>query len=665
MPILARICYYEDNMEEQRNITKNGLNLPDYALALISLTIIFSAGIYYLYALNFGSIALILALVIGSFFVLKKSLFLPLANTINIANIKENISKKRYLKYWPFFVYFLCFLLNIYLLYSNQSDRALISPWQVTNSIFFISYTLSSLILVAILLQKQLSATSKLVALSAHYLLSFSVAAIIYKIGYGFDPFIHQATMELIDKKGLVTPKPFYYLGEYGLIVILHKLSGLSIYLLNKFLVPVLAAIFLPLAIYRLTIKNEFANSRFLTALFLLAITFSPFIATTPQNLSYLFLILTIVYGITRKNPLWSLLLALATLAIHPLTGIPALSWCLILWLNKKAPELKVKTYKSLKAMLWLASALVLPLALFISGGSDLKKIGWNLSFIINPIQNLFSTLNVSGQEDWLLNFVYFFSFNYNLWLILLIIVSLILFARHIDRPEFKNILFINSALVCAYLISSQILFTDLINYEQTNFASRLLVLITIFFLPLIISSVQHLITKNLAQIIAVKIIWLTIGLALISSSLYISYPRFDKYFNSRGYSTGVNDIAAVKLIESTAKGPYIVLANQQVSVAALKELGFDHYYQTEKGLLYFYPIPTGGDLYQYYLDMVYKNPSRETMANARALAGVKESYLIVNKYWFQSARVISAAKLSADSLEKINDEVYIFKYLP
>ncbi|MEI6529439.1 MAG: hypothetical protein WCN88_03515 [Candidatus Falkowbacteria bacterium] len=652
-------------MEEQRNITKNGLNLPDYALALISLTIIFSAGIYYLYALNFGSIALILALVIGSFFVLKKSLFLPLANTINIANIKENISKKRYLKYWPFFVYFLCFLLNIYLLYSNQSDRALISPWQVTNSIFFISYTLSSLILVAILLQKQLSATSKLVALSAHYLLSFSVAAIIYKIGYGFDPFIHQATMELIDKKGLVTPKPFYYLGEYGLIVILHKLSGLSIYLLNKFLVPVLAAIFLPLAIYRLTIKNEFANSRFLTALFLLAITFSPFIATTPQNLSYLFLILTIVYGITRKNPLWSLLLALATLAIHPLTGIPALSWCLILWLNKKAPELKVKTYKSLKAMLWLASALVLPLALFISGGSDLKKIGWNLSFIINPIQNLFSTLNVSGQEDWLLNFVYFFSFNYNLWLILLIIVSLILFARHIDRPEFKNILFINSALVCAYLISSQILFTDLINYEQTNFASRLLVLITIFFLPLIISSVQHLITKNLAQIIAVKIIWLTIGLALISSSLYISYPRFDKYFNSRGYSTGVNDIAAVKLIESTAKGPYIVLANQQVSVAALKELGFDHYYQTEKGLLYFYPIPTGGDLYQYYLDMVYKNPSRETMANARALAGVKESYLIVNKYWFQSARVISAAKLSADSLEKINDEVYIFKYLP
>lgn len=62
---------------------------------------------------------------------------------------------------------------------------------------------------------------------------------------------------------------------------------------------------------------------------------------------------------------------------------------------------------------------------------------------------------------------------------------------------------------------------------------------------------------------------------------------------------------------------------------------------------------------------MVYKNPSRKTMASARALTGVKESYLIVNKYWFQSARIISAAKLNADSWETINNEVYIFKYLP
>jgi hypothetical protein len=154
--------------------------------------------------------------------------------------------------------------------------------------------------------------------------------------------------MELIDKKGIVTPKPFYYLGEYGLIVIFHKLTGISIYLLNKFIVPVLAAIFLPLAVYRFTDQNIHNRSSWLTVLFILSLTFSPFILSTPQNLSYLFLILAITFGLTKDGLPWSFILALATLAIHPLTGIPAIIWWLVLALNKHASKIKVKTYKIL-----------------------------------------------------------------------------------------------------------------------------------------------------------------------------------------------------------------------------------------------------------------------------------------------------------------------------
>ena len=144
--------------------------------------------------------------------------------------------------------------------------------------------------------------------------------------------------MELIDQTGLVTPKPFYYLGQHGLIIIFHKLTGLSIYALNKFLVPVLAALFLPLAIYRFTNQNIQDKSSWLTVLFVLALTFSPFILSTPQNLSYLFLILAITFGLTENGLVWSLILSLATLAIHPLTGIPAIIWWLFLALNEYAP---------------------------------------------------------------------------------------------------------------------------------------------------------------------------------------------------------------------------------------------------------------------------------------------------------------------------------------
>ena len=223
--------------------------------------------------------------------------------------------------------------------------------------------------------------------------------------------------------------------------------------------------------------------------------------------------------------------------------------------------------------------------------------------------------------------------------------------------------IFINSALALSYLISSQILFSNLIDYEQANFSSRILILITIFFLPFIILELQKLLTLILAQKNTVKIIWLIFGIGLISVSLYISYPRFDHYFNSRGYSTSADDVAAVKFINKDTTKPYLVLANQQVSVAALQELGFDHYYKTSAGQIFFYPIPTGGELYQYYLDMVYKNPSKETMTKAKALTGVEEGYFIINKYWFQSSRIINEAKLSAKYWKNINNEIYIFKY--
>ncbi len=109
----------------------------------------------------------------------------------------------------------------------------------------------------------------------------------------------------------------------------------------------------------------------------------------------------------------------------------------------------------------------------------------------------------------------------------------------------------------------------------------------------------------------------------------------------------------------------YVVLANQQVSAAALKVFGFNNYYDSALGPIYFYPIPTGGPLYQYYLQMVYNQPERETTYQAMDLTGTNELYLVINKYWYESDKIIKAAKVTADNWSKIaNQEIYIFKYL-
>ena len=151
----------------------------------------------------------------------------------------------------------------------------------------------------------------------------------------------------------------------------------------------------------------------------------------------------------------------------------------------------------------------------------------------------------------------------------------------------------------------------------------------------------------------------------MVTISLYLSYPRLDNYYNSRGYSTGELDIDAVRWINNQTEESYIVLANQQVSAAALHELGFKHYYKNEKGEeIYNYPIPTGGKLYQYYLDMVYKKPSRQTVLAAMKLAGAEEGYFVLNKYWWAYAKVLAEAKLEADEWKEFGEgEIMVFKY--
>lgn len=646
----------------------NWRKIEEIIILSVSLVMIYGALIYYFYALNWLSISFILALSVFSAYKLIPLIYPPLKS---LQPNKTTSKKLNIWARWPLLIYLILWLFSLYTLKEIASDRPLISPWEIVPIKFFGLYALSALSLIIIFNKKQLSTLEKKLSLSSFYFLSFGVAVLVYKISYGYDPFIHGATMELISEQGAVLPKPFYYLGQYSLLVIIHKISGLSLYFLNKFLVPISAAFILPWAAYRLSLFNQKKylpdlklKTIFLSSLFLLSLGFSPFIISVPQSFSYLFLIITITLGLTKKNLLGALISALATLAIHPLTGLPALIWLAFLYLKKISPSLSLSKYKCLKFILSLSGALALPLAFLFSGANNLKGLSWRVDFLLSPITNLLTWPNLAGQENWLLNLIYIFGHNYNLWLLALLIVSWFFYHHRKNSRTFNSLLSMNWLLIISYFLSSQIIFTNVINYEQTNFANRILTIIVIFSLPFILLLFNKAIGLILKKGFLTRLIFLIAGISLLMISLYISYPRFDNYYNARGYSTSSFDIQAVRLIDTWATKPYIVLANQQVSVAALKELGFDNYHQSDKGQFFFYPIPTGGPLYQFYLDMVYKKPDQVTMAKARKLVGVSESFLVINKYWHQSEQIINEAKLEADAWKNIDNEIYIFQYL-
>lgn len=626
--------------------------------AYLCLCLFLSAGalVYFLYALDW--------LGLGASFLISVILYLGLRLNLKPQTKPTSPNEKTNPWFWLYAgVTITMLIIALSLLMRARTEVALISPWTVVNPGFFVAIAVANLSLLGTLRQAARPIFKK-VLLGAYYLIIFSSATIVYKLGYGFDPFIHQAAMEEISRHGYILPKTPYYIGLYTLVVAIHKISGLSLFILNQWLLPVLSALLLPSLLSYLHQGRSDKQATWLASLALTAIGFSPLILTTPQNFSYLLLLATVIF--VYKNSAWPLRLlsALATFAVHPLAGIPALlltGWSLLV--QSLPNNGRWHKYLQQPLLLFVGAALSFCLVIWIIAGFNPPT--WqhlNLS-LINPL--------LANSESYWLNFSYFFINNY-FW-ILLSLATIILFKRSSlwDRLSGPTVM-VTKALglgalgaITAYIISRGFSFNGLIAYEQDDYAARLPIIALIFLLPLYWELGYYLSQRVKLQTRAQQVI-LAIGLALILSiAVYASYPRFDHYHNSRGYSTSAADVAAVKAANYRAQGePYLALANQQVSAAALKELGFRHYLSTAAGDIYFYPIPTGGPLYQYFLDMVYQQADRDTMLKAMELGGVKRAYLIINRYWWASNKIIAEAKLSADYWERINQgEVYLFEY--
>ncbi|MFH1522653.1 MAG: hypothetical protein ABIE43_02425 [Patescibacteria group bacterium] len=582
--------------------------------------------------------------------------------------------------YILFTAYCLLFTVSIYILFKSQTTEAIISPWQVIPSYFFLFYGLATAIIITIILHGSNNLAIKqfnyltIFLISLHYFLSFSIALIIYKIGYGFDPFIHQATVDLINKTGAVEPKTFYYLGQYSLVVILHKITTLSLVWLDKLLVPILAAIFLPITFFQFLEKwFKDKTTNFLLLITLLLLPFSFFIVTNPQNLAFLFLIITIFLGLACSSTTELIivyLLALTSLVIHPLAGIPALLFALALTVYHSD---KAKLKKYLFFLIYSLSAITLPLAFYFLGKNQITNLNdLAVQTGSEKLSNL-KKLIMPGQENFILNFIYLYSFNIKFIIGILALAGLIIYLFHNKKCRIFLLSFgMSLSLFIAYFLTKQLPFNFLITYERQNYSDRILIAAIIFTLPFIITILYWLIDRIKNQKKTVSILFFIFASILITASLYLSYPRFDNYFNSHGYSISQNDIEAVHWIEENTDKNYIVLANQQVSATALREFGFNHYITVPppydgagQGEIYFYPIPTSGQLYQYYLNMVYEKPNKETMQKAMDYAGVKEAYFVLNKYWWAFDKILEEAKLEADNWQEIaNGEIYVFKYV-
>lgn len=614
------------------------------ALTLYLAAVLLCTGMYYLVGITLMSSMVIL------FLILCIGLWL-----FKIRNTKYEIRNKSKIQISKLEIaVVLLDLILLAVLVANRTDGLLPSPWQTLEPWFFLLVALSTFFLFLAYQKQQPTHYSLLTTTSLHFFLMLSVAAIIYRLGFGFDAFVHRATENWIHEYGFILPKTPYYIGQYGFVVWLAHLTRLPIFYLDVYLVPVLASLTLPatIALTRTTTPYSLLPTHYSFWL----IPFVPFLSlhlTTPHTLALLYGILIVLTCLPEKEKAVPahipFLLALAALATHPLLGAPLAVFVLASRIkNRLAP-----------ALAFVGMALTAPLLFLLNN----IRIGAGFPTLLNPVEQLPKFLALFARPYWYVKnapplFEALYAWQ---WMIMLVVIGLAAYGFFLRR----NYLPLAGALglfVSAWLLTSWIIFPDVVSYEQGEYPLRLLKASIIFLLPLAMAGLHAISYKLPATRYK---LFAAIAAFLLMLSFYFSYPQRNIKARFPGYNVTAADFTAVAWIHNRhSEYDYTVLSNQLVSAAALTNYSFAKYYDTEKGPLFYYALPTGGELYTYYGKMIYEGQKREYMEEAMNLAGANTAYFVVNSYWANSADIIAGAKQTADSWHEIDDgAVWVFVY--
>ncbi len=538
------------------------------------------------------------------------------------------------------------------------------SPWLVVSPA--ILWWIAAAALGLFFLARQGAVRLAVVGAAAVVFSAVSVALFVFPLGYGFDPFLHQATLDHIALNGTISPKPFYYIGQYAIELIVMLATGASSHTVDTLLVPLLTALLLPAvaatSIWHIT-KRHIPTA--LAALGTLLLPLAPFINTTPQGLSMLwslivmFLALPMLAVHHRLAPPWVLvIISIAAVLVHPLAGLPALLF-VVLTLVQTQPSWSKLARAIVTTLLSIGGAVMLPLAFLVSGPSS--QLGWHPERIVHLVPPTFFGTRFDVIGDLLV----ILGTNLWIWMLALAVLGAWLLRRTTRRQWLVLPLLALILAVNAILLAAAGDFSFLINYEQTNYTDRVVQLALLALAPMATVGL----CLGLERLLQMKKATVTWGLCMIvtvavTGNVFVSYPRHDAYAISRGFTVGESDHNTVASIAShAADTPYIALANQAVSAAAIQDNGFAHYYGSN-GDIFYYPVPTGGPMYQLFLEMIEEVATRELALKAMDLAGVDRAYFVVNNYWWSAERAIERAKLSANDWFVVNDgAAWVFVY--
>lgn len=545
---------------------------------------------------------------------------------------------------------------SISLLFGAQTGQALFSPWEVVPALFFATYAAATLLLLIFILTHDGPITT--VLLSAHTVLSFGVALIVYALSYGYDPFVHLASQKLLLTTGTISPKPPYYIGQYVLVLLTHWISAVDYRILYRLMVPVLTGSIPLFAIPSLSLVTTFSARyiRFGFLLFLL-LPLTILINSTPFALTVLLFIFTLLGSLMYlKNPIWQIMLfpaasALFALAVHPLGGIPALLVCVLAYIW----SLKIPGAAIIKAIGIVVSACTLPAILLAAG--KLGQVAIELSFRLKEM----TPLTIPRHFNFLLDITYASRVLVAALILITVIVGLKTVVKKYQSIAGYLISLSGALAISSLLLYHFISFGGVVTEESSIFAQRIAVLGLLSLLMISILGMAELAQRRVQT--KSPLILILILVALTTAGLYLRYPRLDDYENAGFISISEADYAAVTYIESQTDRPYLVLANQMSGAAALDTYGFqDRYLRRGDEELYFYPIPTThpyADDYRAILD----NSELERIEHIKSETGVSDLFIILPTNWNRFDHIHAVLEKAAVETAAPHSAIRVYRF--
>lgn len=506
-----------------------------------------------------------------------------------------------------------------------RTTEPLVSPWDVFPNWLVLVFGASSALL-AYSLTISLPKTIRFLSLALHGAAAWWVAALVYELGFGFDPLIHQAAEQHLASQGSITLKTPLYIGQYAFVWLAHTMTRIPVILIDQWLVPILSLTLLPLL---------YKTHRYLPlALFLLPASWFTF--TIPFHLGLLLFIAAIALThtkVTTSGRIALIACAPGSLLIHPLIGIP----CSFVVAAKLLETTRWKQSIPFLLIGGIPCGLLAAMAVYAISQQATLNLP-SITHIQTSLVALFGTTYRFSADHIGLSLLYGFV---SLWPFALCLIGI-----HEQQKtggtwgKFRLHIAIGLCFA-AVLLACFMRLPDIIAHEQLEFPLRLLHLVPLLFLPDIARLLERLLHKAFAPHSLRHLIVSVIVGTIAAIQWFMSYPQHNALAHTYAPSVSRYEYEALNWIEREAKStPFIVLSHQMLAATALQTRGFEQNVTTCHGAHLRYAIPTGGALYQDFLRLLRSRNTPTELSRLKTCYGDLQIIMVVPSYWDPQQRI-------------------------